>query len=229
MRNKVRRGQEKSAAAVSDQELVARAQAGDASAFGELSQRHAAKVYRLSRYLCRGQTEDAEDTYQNALLNAYRHLATFRGEAQFTSWLTRIAVNECLLHWRRVHREKDWVRLDEGRGEDHSLPVDLTDPFADPEEEYARQELKATLQECLAGLRGSFRDALNLQVVEGLAVTEVATRLGLSRSAAKSLVFRARHRLQRCLAEKFCREQQCYWPGGKMVSAQESNRKRKQK
>lgn len=219
MRNTVRRAQETNATAVSDEELVARAQAGDAGAFSELSQRHAAKLYGLARYLCRGHVEDAEDTFQNALLNACRHLSTFRGEAQFSTWLTRIAINECLLHRRRGHREKDWVRLDEGLEEEQSHPLGLTDPFADPEEQCARQEFQATLQKCLAGLPGLFRGALNLRVIEGLSITEVATRLGLSASAAKSLVFRARRRLQRCLAKKFCRDQQCYWPGGKMVSA----------
>lgn len=210
---------------VPDGELVARAQAGDARAFDELVRRHYDKTFRLSRYLCGGHAEDAEDTFQNALANAYRHLAAFRGEAQFSTWLTRIAVNECLLHRRRHRKEQGWVRLDEEPGEDQSFPFEPADVSDDPEEDYARQEFLATFQNCVAALPESFRKAVILQAIEGLPINEIATRLGLSPSAVKSRVFRARRQLQRCLSEKFCRGQQCYWPGTKTILTYEANRK----
>ena len=80
MKNTVSSAQETTAKAVSDRELVARAQAGDASAFEELVRRHEPKVHRLAQYLCHGNAEDGEETSQNALLKAYRHLGGFRGE-----------------------------------------------------------------------------------------------------------------------------------------------------
>lgn len=219
MRDTDSRAKETSTTAASDEELVSRAQAGDTNAFSELLRRHTAKVYGLARYLCHGHAENAQDSFQNALLNAYRYLATFRREAQFSSWLTRIVINECLLHQRRQHKERDWVRLDEEPGAEESLSFEPADPFADPEEEYARQEFQATYQRCLAGLSDSVRDALILQVIDGFSINEIATRLGLSPSVVKTRIFRARRRLQRCLAKKFCRGEQCYWPGTKGVSA----------
>lgn len=93
--------------AVPDEELVARTQAGDARSFGELVRRHRDRIYRLARYLCEGHAENAEDTVQNTLMKAYLHLATFRGQAQFSTWLHRIAVNECLQHRRSQRRERN--------------------------------------------------------------------------------------------------------------------------
>jgi len=205
-------------AALREDELVVHAQAGDLGAFDELVRRHYDKAYRLARYLCDGHAEDAEDTFQNALIKAYQHLAAFRGEAQFASWLTRIAINECRMHWRRHGRERDWVRLDERvEGEETSMPLDVGNSSEDPEEEYARREFQSILQRCLSSLPDLDRAAFVLSEIDGLSNQEIAARLGLSPAAVKSRVFRARRRLQRHLSEKFCRGQQCYWPATMMV------------
>jgi len=201
----------------SEKELVVRAQTGDGSAFEELVRRHGPRVYRLARYLCSGHAEDAEDTFQNALLKAYRRLATFRGEAQFSTWLTRIAVNECLLHWRGQRRERNWVHLDEPVEQEHiTLPLEINTavdgPEEDPEKEYARLEFRAVVEQCLTCLPDSSRVAFLLRHMEGLSTQEIAERLGQSAPATKSQVRRARLRLQRCLSKKFCRDEKCYWP-----------------
>jgi len=209
--------QAKELPAIPDEELVVRAQAGDARSFEQLVRRHGDRTYRLARYLCRGHAEDAEDTFQNALIKAHQHLAGFRGEAQFSTWLHRIAVNECLLHRRRQGRERDWVQLDERvQGEETSTARDLADSAKDAEEEFARREFQAVLQRCLGGLPELDRSAFVLRDIQDLSIRDIAARLGLSVAATKSRVFRARLVVRRCLRKSFCRGDRCYWPGSAM-------------
>jgi len=203
---------------VPDKELVVRAQAGDTRAFDELVRRHYDKVYRLARYLCDGQPEDAEDTFQNALMKAYQHLAAFRGESQFSTWLTRIAVNECLLHRRRQRRERHWVHLDEdAKREETSTPVEVADSSDSSEEEYARGEFEAILQRCLRSLPDLSRTAFVLRQIDGVSNQEIARRLGFSLPGIKSRLMRARRQIRRCLQKSFCRNKRCYWPASGLV------------
>ena len=216
MRNTVRPRQEPKPTRVSDEELVGRAQAGDPSAFDELVRHHGPGLYRLARHLCHGHAEDAEETSQNALLNAYRHLAGFRGESQFSTWLTRIVINECLLYRRRQRKERHWVPLDERLGEKEDMPAEVADGSDDPEEEYAWREFQAILDQCLAKLPDLYRTPFISYEMKGLSYQEIAARLSLSMSATKSRVLRARLQLQRCLREHFCPGEKCYWPGSRL-------------
>ncbi|MBI3669666.1 MAG: sigma-70 family RNA polymerase sigma factor [Acidobacteria bacterium] len=214
MKNTVSSAQETTAArAVSDRELVARAQAGDSSAFEELLRRHEQKVKRLAQYLCHGNAEDGEETSQNALLKAYRHLAGFRGESQFSTWLTRIVINECRMYQRGQRSRPRGLNLDEQLGEAENIPVELVDSSDDPEEQYTRQEFQAILQRCLAEMKELYRMPFVLSQVEGLSNEEMAARLGVSMPTAKTRLLRARQQLGRALAETFCHGSHCYWPG----------------
>lgn len=197
---------------VSDEELVARAQAGDASAFEELVRQHGRRLYHVTLRLCHGYAQDAEETSQNALLKAYQHLADFRGESQFSTWLTRIAINECLMCWRRKKPEHEWVSLDEEISEDVNRAALVGDGSDDPEEQYAWREFEAILARCLDRLPEPSRAVFVLRDLEKLSGQEVAGRLGLSIPAVKSRLHRARFHLQACLREHFCRQGQCYWP-----------------
>lgn len=211
----------KELSAVTDGELVARAQAGDTCAFEELVRRHRDRIYGLARYLCNGHAANAEDTFQNALMKAYLHLHAFRAQAQFSTWLTRITVNECLLHLRRQRRERNYVHLDDGPGEEERL-VELATVSGDPEEECARQEFLTILQRCLATLPDSHSTAFVLRHLEGLSNQEIAERLGLSVPATKSRVLRTRLQLQRCLTKDLGHGgKQCYWPRQTSPLAQE--------
>ena len=213
MKNTVSSAQETTAKAVSDRELVARAQAGDASAFEGLVRRHEAKVRRLAQYLCHGNAEDGEETSQNALLNAYRHLGGFRGESQFSTWLTRIVINECRMYQRRQRSMPRGLNLDEELGEEGDIPVELVDVSDDPEEQCARQEFQEILRRCLVAMKDLYRVPFVLSKIERLSNEEIAARLGLSITNTKNRVLRARRRLQRDLAKSFCRRGRCYWPG----------------
>src|SRR5438445_748725 len=88
---------------VPDVELVRRAQQGDGSAFAELVGRHQRQLYRLALRMT-GSEADAQEVLQEAFLNAYQKLPNFRGEAQFSSWLYRIAANSALMRLRRKRR-----------------------------------------------------------------------------------------------------------------------------
>lgn len=213
MRNTVNHTQDSAAQAISDPELVARAKAGDSSAFEELVRRHEQKIKRVALSLCRGHAEDAEETVQNALLNAYRYLRGFRGESQFSSWLTRIVINACRMYQRRQRSLPRGLNLDEQFGEAENIPVELADGSDDPEEQCTREEFRAALQRVLAAMSEGSRTAFVLSKIEGLSNKEIAARLGVSVPNAKTLLFRARRRLQRDLARTFCRQGQCYWPG----------------
>jgi RNA polymerase sigma-70 factor (ECF subfamily) len=91
---------------VPDVELVRKAQAGDAAAFAELVGRHQRQLYRLALRMT-GSEADAQEVLQEAFLNAYQKLPNFRGEAQFSSWLYRIAANSALMRLRRKRRAPD--------------------------------------------------------------------------------------------------------------------------
>lgn len=203
----------KTVRAASERELVARAQAGDAAAFEELVRRHEGKVRRLAQYLCHGHAQDGEETAQNALLKAYLHLAAFRGESQFCTWLARIAVNECRMHLRTQRRAPRSQSLDNELGEEGNISLELVHASDDPEEQCCREEFQAILQRALRAMGEKYRLAFVLSKIEGLTNKELAARLGVSVPTAKTRLLRARRRLQRNLAETFCRQGHCYWPG----------------
>lgn len=213
MRNTVNHTQDSAAQAISDPQLVARAQAGDRDAFEELVGRHRSKIYRTAQFLCNGCTEDGEDTSQNALLKAYLHLKQFRGESQFSTWLTRIVVNECLIYQRKKRSRPQGPSLDDQFGPEGDLSLDLSDGSDDPEEQCGREEFRFVLQQALAATGERYRLAFVLSQIEGLSNRELAARLGVSIPTAKTRLLRARRQLRRALAETFCNGSRCYWPG----------------
>jgi RNA polymerase sigma-70 factor (ECF subfamily) len=198
---------------IPDKELVAHAQAGDRDAFQELVRRHQSKISRTARLLCNGHVEDGEDTFQNALLKAYLHLKEFRGESQFSTWLTRIVINECRMHHRKKHSRPHGQSLDNELGEEGNISPELVDSSDDPEEQCGREEFQAVLQRALATMGERYRLPFVLSKTEGFTYKELAGRLGLSVATAKTRLLRARRRLQRDLAARFCRGDRCYWPG----------------
>src|SRR5947207_15028988 len=100
------REQEQEPGQIPDVELVRRAQEGDGAAFAQLVERHQRQLYRLALRMT-GSEADAQEVLQEAFLNAYQKLPLFRGEAQFSSWLYRIAANSALMRLRRKRRAPD--------------------------------------------------------------------------------------------------------------------------
>jgi RNA polymerase sigma-70 factor, ECF subfamily len=177
--------------------LVQRVLAGDRSCFETLVRRHERRVFRVTLAVL-GNMEDAEDAMQEAFIKAFRHLDQFRGDSRFTTWLTRIAVNEAL---QKRQKRKDLVPLDESRqGAEKPLPQSFEPWAADPEQLYGQQELRRLLETAIQALPPIYRETLVLRDVEGMSAEEAAEALGIKVTALKSRLLRARLLLRETLA-----------------------------
>jgi RNA polymerase sigma-70 factor, ECF subfamily len=175
--------------APSDRLLVQRASAGDVQAFEALVRRHQVAVIRL----CVGMLGDghaAEDAAQDVFFSAWRSLGQFRGDAQFSTWLYRIATNQCL---RSIRRRPPPVT---------QLPEDLpAGESGAPHSRLEAAEATAAVSAAVARLSPEQRVALLLRQVEGLSYDQIAEVLGVSMAAVKSRIYHARVELARDLAE----------------------------
>ncbi len=185
--------------------LVARAKAGDTSAFSELVSRYERKIFRLAKNITR-HDEDAEDVLQEAFLKAYEHLDRFEGNSKFYTWLVRIAVNEALMKLRKRKTDKT-VPLDE--------PVDLGEETMqreiavwdnNPEQQYSGEEMRKILGDALDSLKPDFRTVFTLRDIEELSTEETAESLGITVAAVKSRLLRARLALREKLTRQFKRK-----------------------
>jgi RNA polymerase sigma-70 factor (ECF subfamily) len=185
--------------------LVARAQAGDSDAFGELVSRYQNKIYRLAKHITQND-EDAEDVLQEAFLKAYEHLGGFQGNSKFYTWIVRIAVNEALMKLRKRKSDRT-VPLDE--------PVDTGEEMVNrevavwednPEQRYSHEEMQQILNEAVQDLKPDFRTVFALRDIEELSTEETAEALGISIPAVKSRLLRARLALREKLTRKFKRK-----------------------
>jgi RNA polymerase sigma-70 factor (ECF subfamily) len=171
--------------AATDAELIDRFRGGDQDAFTELVTRHERRVYNLA-YRMLGRAEDARDAAQDAFLSCYRHLASFRGEAAFTTWLHRITVNACYDSLRR--RPPDPAPLSEV-------------PEPSPARDHADQAAAAVdVQRALGRVPVEFRAALVLHDIQGLPYEEVAEALEVPIGTIKSRIHRGRLALARALS-----------------------------
>jgi RNA polymerase sigma-70 factor, ECF subfamily len=177
---------------VTDDVLVARIVGGDVALFEILMRRYNQRVYRAVRAILGGD-EDAEDVMQEAYLSAYTHLHQFAGRAQFSTWLTRIAVNAAIA--RRSVRAK-------GRGEDSAMITLVPTIAPDPEQETLTSELRDVLQREVAALPDAFRTVLVMRDVEGLSTAETAACLEVSEDLVKTRLHRARTLLRDRLYER---------------------------
>jgi RNA polymerase sigma-70 factor (ECF subfamily) len=176
---------------VPDAELVRRFLAGDARAFATLVERHERRVFSLCLRML-GNAEDAADATQDTLLSVVRKLDGFRGEAAFTTWLHRIAVNVCFDHLRRMQRQPALHRM-----LDDELPaLELGDPVADHADAVVDERVIAA---ALAEVPEDFRVAIVLADVQDLPYDEIAAVLGLPVGTVKSRVHRGRLALARAL------------------------------
>ncbi len=185
--------------------LVSAAKAGDVAAFEELVNRYERKIFRLAQNITQNR-EDAEDVMQDAFLKSFAHLGDFQGDSRFYTWLVRIAVNEALMKLRK--RRPDQVSLDESiETENDLLPREVEDWGPTPEQRYARTELHGILSDVIGSLDPAFRIVFLLRDLEELSTAETAQLLGLSVSAVKSRLLRARLKLRQKLNKYFQRSE----------------------
>jgi RNA polymerase sigma-70 factor (ECF subfamily) len=183
--------------ALSDEEIVARIVDGQTGLFEILMRRHNERLYRAARAILRDERE-AEDVMQQAYVNAYAHLTQFDGRAQFSTWLTRIAVHEALARARRRGRYQQLDDEDLGNVE----PFMTTDRPADPERQAFGRELAGLLEAAVDTLPDGNREVFMLREIEGLSTAETADCLGVSADVVKTRLSRARAALRRELFER---------------------------
>jgi RNA polymerase sigma-70 factor (ECF subfamily) len=181
------------ALSIDEHRLVARAQAGDRSAFEELVRIHADRLYAVVLRLCAGPHE-AEEVTQEAFLRAWRAIGRFDGRSQLFTWLYRIGVNEARRRAQRSERAPRTVSLEEAPGE----PPDLS---AAPEPVTEHRATRAMLTTALRRLPLDYRAPLVLRDIEGLSTAQAAEILGISEAALKSRLHRARAILRDGLAD----------------------------
>ncbi len=159
---------------LTDEELVARATAGDLESFNQLVGRWERPIYALA-YRTLRREEDARDVVQEAFLRAFRGLQGFKGEAKFSSWLYRITLNLCR-DWIRRERRAPVVQVPEGVD-----PVDLADAQASPAESVedlvARREMSGAVARAMAELPDEQRTAILLKEYHGLTFQEISDML----------------------------------------------------
>jgi RNA polymerase sigma-70 factor (ECF subfamily) len=190
-------------AQVTDQELVGQAQAGDYQAFELLVSRHEGPLYATAWHLTHNH-HDAQDVVQSAFLSAMEHLSSFRQDASFSTWVTRIAINFALklLRGRRQHPAVALEAPDED-GQAVPVPEYIADWKNDPAQTVQRRELRAILDDAVAQLPEGQRLVFVLRDVQGLSVRQTAQALDLTESNVKVRLLRARLALREMLTRKF--------------------------
>jgi len=174
--------------------LLACARAGDAAAFGSLVMPHRDAIFRVTRRILRN-PDDAEDAVQTAFLEALRHLDSFQGRSQFSSWLTRIAMNAAFMRLR-TSRRKSETSLDEMiQGVDRSRRLHLAEARPTPEQEYSAKEVRGLLDKALDRLGPLYVEILHMRDIEELSAKEAARILGVPVGTVKARLHRARARL----------------------------------
>jgi RNA polymerase sigma-70 factor (ECF subfamily) len=190
-------------ASIEESALVQRAQAGDAKAFSLLLRPYLRLSYHVALRIT-GNREDAEDASQQSLLKAYTHINQFQGESQFSTWLTRIAMNEALMKLRKRRSEENHLSH-HVCFEDEPDPVELLPAGEEmhPEALFLKSESQRLVRKSIEGLRSASRAVVWLLAMQERKIKEVAAILGLSESAVKSRFMRARQHLRENLADQF--------------------------
>lgn len=173
--------------AAGDDVLVLRAQDGDRRAFNELAERHSSMLRRVLFGITKN-CEAAWDAVQEALLAAWRNIGRFERRSKFSTWLTRIGINEAYRDLRNGRAEL--LELDDSLGER------VPDRRARPEQSFESQEFLAAVAERLDDLSEDYRSAVVLRDVEGYSTREAAATLGIGERAFKSRLHRGRMALR---------------------------------
>lgn len=173
-----------------DQDLVARVQRGDSVAFDLLVRKYQNRVAAvIARYI--RDWAEVQDVAQDTFIRAYRAIGSFRGDAQFSTWLHRIAVNTAKNHLAASNRRPpaDGIELEDAELFESGLRLRDTDT---PERELMRQQLEQTVLAAVEALPSDLREAITLREVEGLSYEEIAERMACPVGTVRSRIFRAR-------------------------------------
>ena len=179
--------------------LVVAAKNGDEQAFETLFKRYQRRTFAVVLRYTRV-VEDAEDIVQQSFYKAFVHLCQFHGESSFSTWLTRIAINEALMFLRSIGAVRTMSIEESSEREEPSNALEIPDSSLDPETSCARQEEVQILSQALGNLRPQMRKVIELRDLEELSTEEAARRMGLSAGALKARLFHARRKLREKLS-----------------------------
>jgi RNA polymerase sigma-70 factor (ECF subfamily) len=181
-----------------DEDLVARSRGGDVDSFNQLILRWERPIYALA-YRVIGREEDARDVCQDTFLRAFRALPGFKGEAKFSSWIYRIALNLCR-DWIRRQRRTPVVQMPEDAEAVERMAV--RDPVESIEDLVARKELSAVVAEAMAVLPEEQRTAIILKEYHGMTFQEIAELQGCPLSTVKTRLYQGLTVLRRNLEKR---------------------------
>ena len=176
---------------------------GDRREFARLVDEYSGPLYRLALKML-GNASDAEDALQNTFLKAFQHVDKFEGRSSLSTWLYRIASNEALMLLRKRRPETDFSDITPENEDDQSLdPVQFTDWCCLPEEEYLSAEGRKAMDQAVQHLPETLRIVFVLRDIEDLSIQETSQVLGLSETAVKTRLLRARLRLREELSSYY--------------------------
>jgi RNA polymerase sigma-70 factor (ECF subfamily) len=178
---------------VEDAELVARTLKNDTGAFGELYERYRERVYGIAFRFARNKA-DALDLCQEVFVKAYESLAAFKGEARFSTWVTRIAANTCVDFCRHAEVRRAVEFDEEATTRDLRSPVDRSNQR--PTEGLEREEMRVAIDAAVAQLSPDHREVFILHAVKGMTYEEIAKVVGCPIGTVMSRLHYARKRLQ---------------------------------
>jgi RNA polymerase sigma-70 factor (ECF subfamily) len=168
------------------------------AAFERLMRQYNQRLFRVARSILRDDA-DAEDALQDAYVHAYRKLDAFRGEAELSTWLTRIVINEALMRVRRRRRDPVVVSFDR-TNDDRGKELDVADTFAEsPSDAALRGEVRKVLEARIDELPDAFRTVFVMREVEEMTARETADALGIPEATVRTRLFRARALLRHSL------------------------------
>jgi RNA polymerase sigma-70 factor (ECF subfamily) len=199
-----------------EETLLDQARDGDKQALAQLVEKHLQPIYRVALRMC-GNVNDAEETLQETFLSAIKALPKFEGRSRFSTWLYRIASNACFMKRRHEAAEPELLPIEieeiAGDAEPFVAPRLLTDWSAQPLDVALDHEVHELLQEAIAELPPALRIVFIWRDLEGLSTAETAEILGISETAVKVRLHRARLQLRERLSEYFVTQVSAPLPG----------------
>jgi RNA polymerase sigma factor (sigma-70 family) len=184
---------------VDETAIIARVIGGDKGAFEILMRRYNRRLYRIARAVLRN-NEEAEDALQDAYLSAYRLLAQFRAEAELSTWLSRLVLNECLGRLRRNTRRQSVIHISPSNT-GFEMDTTAADDADLPDRILGRAQMRELLEQKLDELPEIFRVVFVLRSVEELSVEDTARCLNTPEATVRSRHFRAKSLLREALAQ----------------------------
>jgi RNA polymerase sigma-70 factor, ECF subfamily len=187
-------------ATLPDVEIVKRVRAGERALFEILMRRYNQRLYRAARAVVKDEHE-VEDVMQQAYINAFTHLHQFEERSQFSTWLTRITLNEAFSRRRKMRQLESRSQPEFGDAPGDFMDT-ITSPQPDPERQAYAGELHRVLEDAVDALPDTYRTVFMLRDIEGLTTGETCEGLGLGEEAVKTRLHRARAMIRRAVTAR---------------------------